>query len=61
MIPDEEPHVVTQHARGEVLQLTLMTLLGTASLNIRPHLTGRFDCRKPMHQHASSGMFLSIR
>jgi hypothetical protein len=60
MIPDEEPHVVTQYARSEVQQLTLFTLLGTTSLNIRPNLTARFDSRKPMHQRASSGMFLSI-
>ena len=39
IIPDEEPHVVTQHARGEVQQLTLLTLLDTASLDIRPNLT----------------------
>jgi len=61
MIPDEEPHGVTPHARGAVQQLTLWTLLGTAALNIRPNLTAPFNGRKPMHQRASSGMFLSIR
>ena len=61
IILDEEPHVVTQHARGAVQQLTLLTLLGTAALNIRPNLTAQFNGRKSMHQLASSGMFLSIR
>jgi hypothetical protein len=61
MIPDEEPHVVTQHARGEVQQLALLTLLGAAALNIRPNLTTQFNGRKSMHQRASSGMFVSIR